>query len=1101
MWGNMKNKKILKGLVGSVISAVLCVCICLPIFASSTDNIIDASRPGSLYNESIDSAELLEKILDEYASGYEIGEAEKAYLVKYCDTGLTYNYAVGSGSVSASYDETSKKLSITAYEYAYASPDKGTVKWIPVSAEIGGENKLLEKNGSDGYFAAFSGVSGDDESATVKVRYSLGISIDRTVAARLINLAYSSAPSLIAEHEQRLAEYEARVSAYGEALAEYEKYLSNVQKYNSDLDKYNAYLRALTLYNEKREEYDQYLIDKAEYDMALAVYNNYLSDVEEYKSDYLKYQTYLEALEEYEKNVILYETYNADREICEYHRSIMWLSAERVYDDLHAVRSHLIYNGIIQRILDERATFTGDMGEAPPALFDMAAEATEKLKVLIPDYFASDTAKGKYASYSANYEELRKSFTNLFISLHYLQSNPTVSSAIISEGKTREYNVFVATLYLIAQRLNDGELKSVDPALVAGSYNAKYYKQYVFTDDNYRGINGVTLSQILGDFTVVPDTNNSKPVAGGYPPNMEKPKKPAEVSCPTAPQSVAPPVEPDAVSAPGDAPVKVENPGRAPAEVAEPTVPEPYIQDSVKAELIEAYLDGKIAERGLIFNTDPTITFNTTVEKRFLNVKQHIVRFYNTDRKTVIYSAVVETGDMVDYSGMIPTKNEDARATYTFEGWIDEVGNRVDLSAVTSDMSVYPSFSESIKSYTVKWNVAGNITETTVPYGELPVYDSVPKKNDDDYYSYTFAGWDKKVVAVTGNAVYTAVFDKHHLIPVTGGGASLGKTENGYVLDLTKCTDESTDIIAAIKKADSDISTLIVKIKTVSVLFSVSEVSSLSKLGACYISAHLADLGVRGANYKISLTDANGKILDSGYKFKISAQCNLAPGERLRLAYYSGSERKYQKYALEDKVLSFTAENGVQYLLSYEYNVIPTSSDLVTIGIGSGMYSAGEMVALNIIIPEGVSIKRVYYTDSNGNNYEIKDGGFIMPESDITVMVEAIKLKYKVTFINEGAVISEQYYDYGALPVAPSNPTKVSDGKYNYTFAGWSSEISAVTEDVTYTALYESEEIPENLDTDRGLTYLEKGVTVAIVVVAAIMLLVIVVMIVKIRLI
>ena len=117
MWGNMKNKKILKGLVGSVISAVLCVCICLPIFASSTDNIIDASRPGSLYNESIDSAELLEKILDEYASGYEIGEAEKAYLVKYCDTGLTYNYAVGSGSVSASYDETSKKLSITAYEY------------------------------------------------------------------------------------------------------------------------------------------------------------------------------------------------------------------------------------------------------------------------------------------------------------------------------------------------------------------------------------------------------------------------------------------------------------------------------------------------------------------------------------------------------------------------------------------------------------------------------------------------------------------------------------------------------------------------------------------------------------------------------------------------------------------------------------------------------------------------------------------------------------------------------------------------------------------------------------------------------------------------
>lgn len=45
----------------------------------------------------------------------------------------------------------------------------------------------------------------------------------------------------------------------------------------------------------------------------------------------------------------------------------------------------------------------------------------------------------------------------------------------------------------------------------------------------------------------------------------------------------------------------------------------------------------------------------------------------------------------------------------------------------------------------------------------------------------------------------------------------------------------------------------------------------------------------------------------------------------------------------------------------------------------------------------------------------------------------------------------------GSLPSYDgSNPTREKTNKYNYTFVGWEPEISAVYENVTYTAIYTS---------------------------------------------
>ena len=67
--------------------------------------------------------------------------------------------------------------------------------------------------------------------------------------------------------------------------------------------------------------------------------------------------------------------------------------------------------------------------------------------------------------------------------------------------------------------------------------------------------------------------------------------------------------------------------------------------------------------------------------------------------------------------------------------------------------------------YTVIWlNDDRSVLETdrNVRYGATPTYNGATpsKANPEDHYLYNFAGWDKELVAVTGNCEYVATYDE-----------------------------------------------------------------------------------------------------------------------------------------------------------------------------------------------------------------------------------------------------------------------------------------------------------------------------------------------------
>ena len=97
--------------------------------------------------------------------------------------------------------------------------------------------------------------------------------------------------------------------------------------------------------------------------------------------------------------------------------------------------------------------------------------------------------------------------------------------------------------------------------------------------------------------------------------------------------------------------------------------------------------------------------------------------------------------------------------------------------------------------YTITWNnYDGNELEKdeNVPIGSTPLYNGpTPVKNASKQYIYTFKGWNPEIETVTGDAIYTAVFDSTAVI---NGGFSVSTDRKVYFSPGNLQYQASTDM-------------------------------------------------------------------------------------------------------------------------------------------------------------------------------------------------------------------------------------------------------------------------------------------------------------------
>ncbi len=338
--------------------------------------------------------------------------------------------------------------------------------------------------------------------------------------------------------------------------------------------------------------------------------------------------------------------------------------------------------------------------------------------------------------------------------------------------------------------------------------------------------------------------------------------------------------------------------------------------------------------------------------------------------------------------------------------------------------------------YTIQFvNEDGTLLEAKqVLQGQVPSYDETPTKVADTQHEYTFTNWSPEVVAATGDATYTAIYTatlrKYMIRFEDENGTELqsGLVEYGLTPAYTGSTPSKTateEYTYAFAGWDNE---------PVAVVGEATYTATYTPTKRSYMITWLMDDGsvVDQAEMEYGTTPAHANINKENtakYTYTFtgwSPQVSSVIGEASYIAQFDSVINKY--------TVTFYFEDGVTVIKSMEV-------------------AYGEMPSIDIT-PSRVAEEHYYYVFA-GWSPEITE---VTGDVNYTANFNKKPKEYEILFKDwNGAQLLKANVAYGTVPeYTGTTPERRGNAHYSYTFTGWSPELTEVTGNATYTAVYKT---------------------------------------------
>ena len=428
-----------------------------------------------------------------------------------------------------------------------------------------------------------------------------------------------------------------------------------------------------------------------------------------------------------------------------------------------------------------------------------------------------------------------------------------------------------------------------------------------------------------------------------------------------------------------------------------------------------------------------TAIFDSTVNK-------YLITFKNDE--TTLQSTEVAYGVTPEYIGTTPVKQGDAQYTYTFKGW------DIPIATVTKDTTYTATFSSTVNKYLVTFkNEDGTeLKSETLDYGTMPTAPVDPTKVATAQYTYAFAGWDKEITAVTGEATYTATYTE-----TQKGYTITWLNDDGSLIEETIVEFGTAPAHANINKERTAQYTFVFKGWS-PVLAPVSGDATYTAIFDTIVNTYTVTFYFEdGITVLDQVTVAYGETPGT----------HLTPSEPMEEHYY------YTFAGWSPEIVPVTGEasyTAVFTRVPKDYTITFRNYDKTLLQTavfpygGTPVYSGEE--------PARKPNAQYTYTFA-GWSPEI---AAVTGDATYTARFDAELNSYTVTWLNEdGTELDRQTVEYGAMPVYDGEtPTKEADDQYIYTFKGWTPAVVRVTRDATYRATYTLQDKSQALEDVQG---------------------------------